>query len=768
MRFRAYRHSFMNMSIHSRIVGDNFMRALANLLIVALLFAVQLTAAQTVQDTAFTYQGELLQNNVPVTASVDMVFTLYDAPTSGNVIGAPITLSAADGDPVQVVDGLFTVSLDFGGAAFITTVNDARWLAVSVDGNALSPRTKIENAPYALTAQLAYGVVAGSIGTAQINAAQVQRRVSGTCASGSSISVINQDGSVSCQSAGSGTITGVTPASGSGITGGGTSGSVSIDTDLTVLQKRVGSVCASGQAIRVVNADGTVACQAVGSTFTLPYSATQSNAGPLFNVTNTDTSSASTALQGISNSTAAAVSAVEGVISSTSPGSFSAGVRGINNSTTGNGFGVYGSTAGSGAGVAGSSISGAGVIGSSGSSYAGYFVGSAGNNADTLHVDTSTIANGVHSVALLRGVFGEATSIGVQGNGQTGVYGLAPVGAFPGRGVSGISLDTTAEDEFSTPFTSNAVGVYGQAAAPSGVGVYGVALDATGGSSGTLSDIGVYGQANGPYGVGMFGFSSGNFGAAVTGIAQGFGAIGVSAIADNSVGLYAEGINSAILRGPAFINGGALSINGTAPNPDIELEVSSNNPSNPNADILLQPYGGNFGIDLSVGGTSTSNLTFCICQTPDGSAYTQFLGLDASGNLAIHGGTATKPGGGAWSAPSDIRLKRDVQTLDHVLDKLLQLRGVTFEYANPDGGLHPSGRHTGFIAQEVQQVFPDWIGQTPDGYLTVGAKGFEALTVEALRELRAEKDAEIDSLHAQLDELGARLNRLENAPETRQ
>ncbi len=54
-----------------------------------------------------------------------------------------------------------------------------------------------------------------------------QERVSGTCAAGSSIRVINTNGTVTCEvDSDSGDITGVT--AGSGLTGGGTSGSVSI------------------------------------------------------------------------------------------------------------------------------------------------------------------------------------------------------------------------------------------------------------------------------------------------------------------------------------------------------------------------------------------------------------------------------------------------------------------------------------------------------------------------------------------------------------
>jgi hypothetical protein len=61
-----------------------------------------------------------------------------------------------------------------------------------------------------------------------------------------------------------------------------------------------------------------------------------------------------------------------------------------------------------------------------------------------------------------------------------------------------------------------------------------------------------------------------------------------------------------------------------------------------------------------------------------------------------------------------------------------------------------------------------------EGFFTVGSQGFEALTVEALRELRAEKDVEIKALAQEKDveikalaqenaELRARLERIERA-----
>lgn len=73
----------------------------------------------------------------------------------------------------------------------------------------------------------------------------------------------------------------------------------------------------------------------------------------------------------------------------------------------------------------------------------------------------------------------------------------------------------------------------------------------------------------------------------------------------------------------------------------------------------------------------------------------------------------------------------------HPLGTLLELRGVTFDYKDPEAIHELAGERTGFIAQEVETVLPDWV-EDADGYKTLTIRGFEALAVEALRELRAE------------------------------
>lgn len=109
-------------------------------------------------------------------------------------------------------------------------------------------------------------------------------------------------------------------------------------------------------------------------------------------------------------------------------------------------------------------------------------------------------------------------------------------------------------------------------------------------------------------------------------------------------------------------------------------------------------------------------------------------------------GSAGKPGGGSWSVASDVRLKKNIQPLQGALDKLLQLHGVTFEYKDPEAINELPGQRMGLIAQEVEKVFPDWVEEGPDGMKRLTVRGFEALTIEALRQVREEKDARIARL----------------------
>jgi hypothetical protein len=83
---------------------------------------------------------------------------------------------------------------------------------------------------------------------------------------------------------------------------------------------------------------------------------------------------------------------------------------------------------------------------------------------------------------------------------------------------------------------------------------------------------------------------------------------------------------------------------------------------------------------------------------------------------------------------SDMRLKTDVRPIDHALDKILSLKGVTFKWKK-------DGRHDiGVIAQNVATVFPDIIAKSNDGTMAVEYGNLIGPMIEAIRELKNEND----------------------------
>lgn len=79
--------------------------------------------AQTPLGTSFTYQGELRSSGSPDNGVYDLEFRLSDSANLGLQVG--VTLISND---INVVDGRFTVTLDFGDQYN----GDSRWLNIAV------------------------------------------------------------------------------------------------------------------------------------------------------------------------------------------------------------------------------------------------------------------------------------------------------------------------------------------------------------------------------------------------------------------------------------------------------------------------------------------------------------------------------------------------------------------------------------------------------------------------------------------------------------
>jgi hypothetical protein len=116
-----------------------------------MVFPAEPSGAEPV-GTAFTYQGRLIDANVAADGLYDFQFKLFDANSDGNQLGTDVNKLEVD-----VIDGYFTVDLDFGGVYD----GNERWLDIGVrpgeleDPNSyttLSPRQEVTPTPYALYA----------------------------------------------------------------------------------------------------------------------------------------------------------------------------------------------------------------------------------------------------------------------------------------------------------------------------------------------------------------------------------------------------------------------------------------------------------------------------------------------------------------------------------------------------------------------------------------------------------------------------------------
>ena len=73
-----------------------------------------LSGAVWAQGNAFSFQGRLNDGTTPANGSYDLQFRLYNAATGGTQIGTTTALRPN----TTLINGVFSVTLDFGATAF--------------------------------------------------------------------------------------------------------------------------------------------------------------------------------------------------------------------------------------------------------------------------------------------------------------------------------------------------------------------------------------------------------------------------------------------------------------------------------------------------------------------------------------------------------------------------------------------------------------------------------------------------------------------------
>ena len=102
--------------------------------------------------------------------------------------------------------------------------------------------------------------------------------------------------------------------------------------------------------------------------------------------------------------------------------------------------------------------------------------------------------------------------------------------------------------------------------------------------------------------------------------------------------------------------------------------------------------------------------------------------------------TANGANTAAFGSTSDRRVKENIADLPSQLANIMALRPVEFDYVESHGG----GHQIGFVAQEMQQVYPDVISTDDSSEKIMSITGWsktEARLVKAIQELKADNDS---------------------------
>ena len=114
---------------------------------------------------------------------------------------------------------------------------------------------------------------------------------------------------------------------------------------------------------------------------------------------------------------------------------------------------------------------------------------------------------------------------------------------------------------------------------------------------------------------------------------------------------------------------------------------------------------------------------------------------------------------GTYSSVSDKRLKKNINTLDNQLELIMKLRPTSYQFKT-----HDNITSYGFIAQEVEEIYPEFITETPnepdsDTVKTIAYTNFIPAIVSGIQE----QQEQINVLKKENEQLKAQLEKLMEA-----
>ena len=190
---------------------------------------------------------------------------------------------------------------------------------------------------------------------------------------------------------------------------------------------------------------------------------------------------------------------------------------------------------------------------------------------------------------------------------------------------------------------------------------------------------------------------------------------------------------------------------GVAPNANFKTYIYDNT-SDANAWVMnvYQDGAAGNGVRIDVDSTDTTDF---ILQCGANGGSTEVLNVMADGQVGIMDTTPSYPLDvtGTIRATSDViaysdeRVKDNIETIENPLDKIKELRGVSYNRND----IEDKSKKIGVIAQEVEKILPEVVEQDDEGKYSVAYGNMVGLLIESVKE----QQKQIEELKSEIQEL---------------
>ena len=166
------------------------------------------------------------------------------------------------------------------------------------------------------------------------------------------------------------------------------------------------------------------------------------------------------------------------------------------------------------------------------------------------------------------------------------------------------------------------------------------------------------------------------------------------------------------------------------------------------------PPSNNVDAPINAGGTAQAKVAGLLLNTGNNTngLIVQYgkVGIDTVGpSYALqvgNSGDGSAIGSNAFFYISDVTLKKNIATLPDALSKILQLRGVSFNWKST------GAKAVGVVAQEVEKVYPELVNTDSKGIKSVQEGNLVAPLIEAVKA----QQKQIEALKARVAALEAK------------